>query len=161
MPLVNYFDLNLLTKIWQCGLILVPNAQKVVVVTISPDEHKKMNTEKGVNKPPAYLSNPKLWRQYHPTVIKNLHQLGAEAVGFDFWFPPAYDTAVQQTSLFVKVLAKKLRLTPAIEGDGVRLIGKPIPKRLWLAFSETPFATVPYHARRFCRYRRWWSQWRQ
>ncbi len=27
----------------------------------------------------------------------------------------------------------------------MRLIGKPIPKRLWLAFSETPFATVPYH----------------
>lgn len=216
MPLVNYFNLNLLTKIWQCGLILVPNAKKVTVVTISPDEHKKMNTERGVNKPPAYLSNPKLWRQYHPTVIKNLHQLGAEAVGFDFWFPPAYDAAAQQatvkfekglkwsrlknfpvilgqtqnlqdsriysqadwgylsfsrdinwikqvmylyswdnmdqagvpveeTSLFVKVLAKKLRLTAAIEGDSVRLIGKPIPRRLWLAFSETPFTTVPYH----------------
>jgi class 3 adenylate cyclase/CHASE2 domain-containing sensor protein len=216
MPLVNYFNLNLLTKIWQCGLILVPNVQKVTVVTIAPDEHKKMNTGTGVNKPPAYLSNPKGWRQYHPTVIKNLHQLGAEAVGFYFWFPPAYDPAAQQatlifekglkwarlnnfpvilgqaqniqdsiiysqadwgylsvsrdidwikqvmylyswdkmdqagvavekTSLFVKVLAQKLRLTSAIEGDSVRLIGKPIPRRLWLAFSETPITTVPYH----------------
>jgi class 3 adenylate cyclase/CHASE2 domain-containing sensor protein len=216
MPLVNYFNLNLLTKIWQCGLILVPNVQKVTVVTIAPDEHKKMNTGTGVNKPPAYLSNPKGWRQYHPTVIKNLHQLGAEAVGFYFWFPPAYDpagqqatlifekglkwarlnnfpvilgqaqniqdsiiysqadwgylsvsrdidwmkqvmylyswdkmdqagVAVEKTSLFVKVLAQKLRLTSAIEGDSVRLIGKPIPRRLWLAFSETPITTVPYH----------------
>ena len=216
MPVVNYFNLNLLTKIWQCGLILVPNAQKVTIVTIGPDEHKKMNTGTGVNKPPAYLSNPKLWRQYHPTVIKNLHQLGADVVGFDFWFPPAYDpagqqatqifekglkwsrlnnfpvvlgqaqniqdagiysqanwgylsiardidwikqvmylyswdkidqagVAVEKTSLFVKVLAQKLRLTPAIEGDSVRLIGKPIPRRLWLAFSETPVTTVPYH----------------
>jgi class 3 adenylate cyclase len=216
MPLVNYFNLNLLTKIWQCGLILIPNAQKVTVVTISQDEHKKMNTGTGMTKPPAYLSNPKLWRQYHPTVIKNLHQLGAEAVGFDFWFPPAYDptgqqatlifekglkwsrlnnfpvilgqaqniqdvriysqtnwgylsvfrdidwikqvmylyswdkmdqagVAVEKTSLFVKVLAQKLRLTPAIEGDSVRLIGKPIPRRLWLAFSETPITTVSYH----------------
>jgi class 3 adenylate cyclase/CHASE2 domain-containing sensor protein len=216
MPAVNYFNLNLLTKIWQCGLILVPNAQKVTIVTIGPDEHKKMNTGTGVNKPPAYLSNPKLWRQYHPTVIKNLHQLGADVVGFDFWFPPAYDpagqqatqifekglkwsrlhnfpvvlgqaqniqdagiysqanwgylsiardidwikqvmylyswdkidqagVAVEKTSLFVKVLAQKLRLTPAIEGDSVRLIGKPIPRRLWLAFSETPVTTVPYH----------------
>jgi CHASE2 domain-containing sensor protein len=216
MPLVNYFNLNLLTKIWQCGLILIPNAQKVTVVTIAPDEHKKMNIGTGMTKPPAYLSNPKLWRQYHPTVIKNLHQLGAEAVGFDFWFPPAYDpagqqatllfekglkwsrlnnfpvilgqaqniqderiysqanwgylsvsrdidwikqvmylyswdkmdqagVAVEKTSLFVKVLAQKLRLTPEIEGDSVRLIGKPIPRRLWLAFSETPISAVPYH----------------
>ena len=216
MPAVNYFNLNLLTKIWQCGLILVPNAQKVTIVTIGPDEHKKMNTGTGVNKPPAYLSNPKLWRQYHPTVIKNLHQLGADVVGFDFWFPQAYDpagqqatqifekglkwsrlnnfpvvlgqaqniqdagiysqanwgylsiardidwikqvmylyswdkidqagVAVEKTSLFVKVLAQKLRLSPAIEGHSVRLIGKPIPRRLWLAFSETPVTTVPYH----------------
>ncbi len=216
MPLANYFNLNLLTKIWQCGLTLVPNTQKVTVITISADEHKKMNTEKGLSKPPAYLSNPKIWRQYHPTVIKNLHRLGAEAVGFDFWFPPAYDTEaqqatlkfekglkwsrqenfpvilgqvqneqesliysqadwgyisltrdikwikqvmylyswdnmdqdgipVQETSLFVKVLAKKLRLSPAIRDGGVRLIGKPIPGRLWLAFSETPFSTIPYH----------------
>ena len=216
MPLANYFNLNLLTKIWQCGLTLVPNTQKVAVITISADEHKKMNTEKGVNKPPAYLSNPKIWRQYHPTVIKNLHRLGAEAVGFDFWFPPAYDAdarqatlefekglkwsrqenfpvilgqvqneqesliyshadwgyislsrdinwikqvmylyswdnmdqagiPVQATSLFVQVLAKKLRLSPVIKGAGVHLIGKPIPRRLWLAFSETPFTTIPYH----------------
>jgi len=216
MPLVNYFNLNLLTKIWQCGLTLIPNSQKVAVITISADEHKKMNTAKGANKPPAYLSNPKLWRQYHPTVIKNLHQLGAEAVGFDFWFPPAYDaeaqqatlkfekglkwsrqknfpvilgqaqneqesliysqadwgyislsrdinwikqvmylyswdnmdqagSPVQETSLFVQVLAKKLRLSPAIKGGSVHLIGKPIPRRLWLAFSETPIATIPYH----------------
>jgi class 3 adenylate cyclase len=216
MPLVDYFNLNLLTKIWQCGLILVPNAQKVTVVTLAPDEHKKMNIDKGMQKPPPYLSNPKLWRQYHPAVIKNLHQLGAEAVGFDFWFPPAYDAdarqatlifekslqwsrqknfpvvlgqtqnvqdpilykqadwgiisfardiswikqvmylyawdkmdlagvQVKESSLFAKVLAKKLRLTPKIEADSVRLIGKPIPRRLWLAFSETPFATIPYH----------------
>ena len=216
MPLANYFNLNLLTKIWQCGLTLVPNVQKVTVITISADEHKKMNTAKGANKPPAYLTNPKLWRQYHPTVIKNLHQLGAEAVGFDFWFPPAYDAdarqatlefekglkwsrlnnfpvilgqvqneqesliysqadwgyislsrdinwikqvmylyswdnmdqagiPVQATSLFVQVLAKKLRLSPVIKGSGVQLIGKPIPRRLWLAFSETPFTTIPYH----------------
>ena len=216
MPLVDYFNLNLLTKIWQCGLILVPNAQKVTVITLESDEHKKMNIEKGVKKPPSYLSNPKLWRQYHPTIIKNLHQLGAEVVGFDFWFPPAYDADAQQatlkfekglkwskqknfpvilgqaqnvqdasiysqadwgfislsrdiswikqvmylyswdridqagipvkeSSLFVKVLAKKLRLIPEIENDRVRLIGKPIPRRLWLAFSETPFAKIPYH----------------
>ncbi len=216
MPLVDYFNLNLLTKIWQCGLILVPNAQKVTVVTLAPDEHKKMIIDKGLKKPPPYLSNPKLWRQYHPAVIKNLHQSGAEAVGFDFWFPPAYDADAQQatlifekglqwsrqknfpvvlgqtqnvqdpilykqadwgfisfardiswikqvmylyawdemdlagervkaSSLFVKVLAKKLRLTPEIEADSVRLIGKPIPRRLWLAFSDTPFTTIPYH----------------
>jgi class 3 adenylate cyclase/CHASE2 domain-containing sensor protein len=216
MPLVNYFNLNLLTKIWQCGLILVPNAQTVTVVTISPDEHKKMNTASGLKKPPSYLSNPKLWRQYHPTVLKNLHRLGAEAVGFDFWFPPAHDpdarqatlifekalkwsklknfpvilgqaqsnqdpilydqaewgfisftrdigwikqvmylyswdrtdqagVPVQEPSLFIKVLARKLRLTPEIRLDSVHLIGKPIPRRLWLAFSETPITAVPYH----------------
>jgi CHASE2 domain-containing sensor protein len=52
---------------------------------------------------------------------------------------------VQATSLFVQVLAKKLRLRPVIKGGGVQLIGKPIPRRLWLAFSQTPFTTIPYH----------------
>jgi class 3 adenylate cyclase/CHASE2 domain-containing sensor protein len=216
MPFVNYFNLNLLTKIWQCELTLLPNTQKVVVVTIEPDEHRKINIEKGQNKPPPYLTNPKMWRQYHPTIIKALFRLGAEAVGFDFWFPPAYDEPAQQatykfaeglkwsrqkkfpvvlgqaqnaqapeiyreadwgylsvyrdltwiknvmylyswdkvdiegvmvekTSLFVQVLAQKLRLTPRIEGRGVQLIGRAIPRRLWLAFSDTPFQKIPYH----------------
>lgn len=52
---------------------------------------------------------------------------------------------VEETSLFLKVLAQKLRLTPVIAGESVRLIGKPIPRRLWLAFSETPFTTISYH----------------
>ena len=216
MPFVNYLNLNLLAKIWQCELTLLPNTQKVVVVTIEPDEHRKINIEKDRNKPPPYLTNPKMWRQYHPTVIKALFEQGAEAVGFDFWFPPAYDkpaqlatrkfaeslkwsrekkfpivlgqaqntqapeiyseadwgylsvhrdlswiknvmylytwdkaelegVMVEKTSLFVQVLAQKLRLIPRIEGHAVQLIGRPIPRRLWLAFSDTPFKKIPYH----------------
>ena len=216
MPLVNAFNLNLLTKIWQCRLVLLPNAQKVTVVTIGPDEHKKLNTPAGEEKPPPYLSNPKMWRRYHPTIIEKLHDMGAEAIGFDFWFSPALDepakqatlkfanalqahrakdfpivlgqaqneqdpqvyaaadwgyislyqdlswtnslmylyawdkmdlsgVAIEKPSLFVQVLAQKLGMTPAMDSRGVRLIGKPIPRRLWLAFSETPFAKVSYH----------------
>jgi len=52
---------------------------------------------------------------------------------------------VERPSFFVQALAKKLRLNPTLENGGVRLIGKTIPRRLWLAFSETPFARVPYH----------------
>jgi len=216
MPFLNYANVNLLTKIWQCRVVLLPNAQKVTVVTIEPDEHKKMNIQKGEEQPPPYLSNPKVWRRYHPKVIKTLRDLGTEAVGFDFWFPPAYDepaksatekfieglrwsrennlpvvlgqaqnvqdpgiyaaadwgsialeknltwidkvmylkawdtvklaeTSIDKPSLFVLVLAKKLRLTPKIDGKGVHLMGKPIPRRLWLAFAQTPFTKVSYH----------------
>jgi class 3 adenylate cyclase len=198
MPFVNAFNLNLLTKIWQCRLILLPNADRVTVVTIGADEHKKLNTPAGQDKPPPYLSNPKMWRQYHPTIIAKLHEMGAEAVGFDFWFSPSFDeptkqatqqfvnaleesrtkdfpvvlgqaqnmqdpqiyqavdwgyislykdltwintlmylyawdkmdlagVVVEKPSLFVQMLAKKLRLTPATDSWGVRLIGKPIP----------------------------------
>jgi len=34
MPFVNHFKINLLTKMWQCRLTLLPNAQQVTVVTI-------------------------------------------------------------------------------------------------------------------------------
>lgn len=216
MPFLNALNLNLLTKIWQCRLVLLPDAGRVTVVTIGPDEHKKMNIPAAENSPPPYLSNPKMWRRYHPTVIAKLHEMGAEAVGFDFWFSPSFDEATKQAtdefvkslneyhtmdfpivlgqaqndqdpriyqaadwgyislykdlswtnslmylyawdkmelsgamvekpSLFVQLLGKKLGLTPAIDSRGVRLIGKPIPRRLWLAFSETPFAKIPYH----------------
>lgn len=216
MPFINRVNVNLLTKIWQCRVVLLPNSQMVTVVTIEPGEHKKMNVKKGEEPPPPYLSNPKMWRQYHPTVIRVLRDLGTEAVGFDFWFSPAYDDpaksatakfieglrwsrennfpvvlgqaqnvqdpeiykvadwggislekdltwinnvmylkawdtlrlsekAINKPSLFAQVLAKKLRLTPEIDGKGVHLIGKRIPRRLWLAFAQTPFKKVAYH----------------
>jgi class 3 adenylate cyclase len=216
MPFVNSANLNLLTKILQCRLALLPNAGKVVLVTIGADEYKKMNTAGKQEKPPPYLSNPKVWRRYHPTVIKKLYELQAEAVGFDFWFPPAYDDPAKQATakfvaglrwarkqkfpvvvgqaqnmqdpdiykqvdwgyislykdltwinkimylyawdkmdfagvkvkkpaLFVQVLAQKLRLPPVIDSRNVRVIGRPIPKRLWLAFAKTPFTSIPYH----------------
>jgi class 3 adenylate cyclase/CHASE2 domain-containing sensor protein len=216
MPFINYFNGNLLTKIWQSRVVLLPNSQQVAVVTIEPDEHKKMNIKNGEQPPGPYLSNPKMWRQYHPTVINMLHGLGAEAVGFDFWFSPAYDdparlateqfveglswarennfpvvlgqaenaqepgiyktadwgsislkkdltwinkvmylkawdtvklsgTSVDKPGLFVQVLARKLRLTPRLDGKGVQLIGKRIPRRMWLAFAQTPFKKVSYH----------------
>jgi len=91
MPFINYANINLLAKIWQCRVVLLPNSQKVTVVTIEPNEHKKMIIKTGEEQPPPYLSNPKIWRQYHPRVLKILQDLGAEAVGFDFWFSPAYD----------------------------------------------------------------------
>ena len=216
MPFINHFNGNLLTKIWQCRVVLLPNSQKVTIVSIGPNEHKKMNVKKGEEPPGPYLSDPKLWRQYHPTIIKMLHDLNAEAVGFDFWFPPAYDdpakratekfieglrwsqknnlpvvlgqaqnaqdpgiykaadwgsislakdltwinkvmylkawdtvklseTTIEKPALFVQLLAKKLRLTPRIDGKGVHLIGKRIPRRLWIAFAQTPFKNVAYH----------------
>ena len=216
MPFINYANINLLTKILQCRVVLLPNSQQVTVVTIAPDEHKKMNIQKGEAPPPPYLSDPKTWRQYHPTIIKALHDLGAEAAGFDFWFPPAYDErakmatekfieglrwsrknnfpvvlgqaqnvqdpgiykvadwgsislkkdltwinkvmylkawdivrlsekALATPSLFVQVLARKLRLTPDIDGKGVHLIGERIPRRLWMAFAQTPFKQISYH----------------
>jgi class 3 adenylate cyclase/CHASE2 domain-containing sensor protein len=216
MPFINYLNVNLLTKIWQCRVALLPNSQSVTVVAIEPGEHKKMNMKKGEEQPPPYLSNPRMWRQYHPAVIKILHDLGAEAVGFDFWFSPATDdptklatqkfveglrwsrendfpvvlgqaqnvqdpeiykaadwgnislekdltwinrvmylnawdtlklagTTINKPSLFVQVLARKLRLTPEIDGKGVHLIGKRIPRRLWMAYAQTPFKKVAYH----------------
>ena len=216
MPFINTANVNLLAKIWQCRVVLLPNSQTVTVVTIEPDEHKKMNIKNGEKQPQPYLSGPKMWRQYHPTLIKNLNNLGTEAIGFDFWFSPAYDKskklatekfinglrwsrknnipvvlgqaqniqdpeiyavadwgsislskdltwinkvmylnawdtvtvadiAIDKPSLFVQVLAKKLRLTPEIDGKGVHLIGKRIPRRLWMAFAETPFKKVSYH----------------
>jgi class 3 adenylate cyclase len=216
MPFVNTLNINLLSKIWQCRLTLLPNTKKVTVVTIGADEHKKMNLAKGQNSPPPFLADPKIWRKYHPTVIKRLKEMEADVVGFDFWFSPAYDEPTQQAtqkfvdglkwshiknfpivvgqaqnlqepeiynevdwgfislyrdlswiddvlylyawdkmnlsgirvekpSFFIQVLSKKLRLTPTIDGNAVRLIGKPIPRRLWLAFAETPFKKVSYH----------------
>ncbi len=215
MPFANHFKLNLLTKMWQCRLTLLPNAQQVTVVTIEKDAYRKMNTiDKKV--PPPFDARPRLWRQYYPKVICDLFQMGAGAVGFDFWYSPANDSAERKAtkmfveglkwarekgfpvilgqyqntqdkaiysaadwgfisvyrdltwinevmylktwdkmavsgkmtdrpSFFVQVLAEKLRLKPALGVDGVRLIGPPIPRRLWLAFAETPFARVPFH----------------
>jgi class 3 adenylate cyclase/CHASE2 domain-containing sensor protein len=215
MPFVNHFKINLLTKIWQCRLTLLPNTQQVTVVTIDKDEHRKMNV-KGKEASPPYDARPRLWRQYHPKVIKNLFEMGVGAVGFDFWYSPANDVAEKKAtkhfieslkwaekkrfpvilgqyqnlqdkavyraahwgfvsvtrdltwinevmylkvwdkmavsgvlmdhpSFFLQVLAEKLRLKPVLDVDGVRLIGPPIPWRLWLAFAETPFAKVSYH----------------
>ncbi|MBW1779916.1 MAG: CHASE2 domain-containing protein [Deltaproteobacteria bacterium] len=216
MPLVNHLKLNVLTKIWQCRLTLLPNSMDVTVVTIERDENKKMNMGDGESRPPSFMKDPKLWRRYHSKIIRNLYKMGAGAVGFDFWFSPAYDGAtreatsqfvqglkwakqkqfpviigqfentqdpqiykeafwgyisvyrditwihevmylmswdrldisgrkVKKPSFFVQALARKLGLNPKIDNGGVRLIGKPIPRRLWLAFSKTPFDKVPYH----------------
>lgn len=216
MPLANHFKINLLTKMWQCRLTLLPNAQQVTVVTIDKDEYRKMNVKEGEALRFPLDSRPKLWRRYDPTVIKNLFEMGAGAVGFDFWYSPANDalekkatarfveslkwaqkkdfpvilgqyrntqeqavyshadwgfisvyrdltwinevmylkawdrmavsgTMVERPGFFVQVLAEKLRMKPVLDAGGVRLIGRPIPKRLWLAFAETPFARVPYH----------------
>ncbi len=215
LPFVNHFKINLVTKMWQCRLTLLPNAQQVTVVTIDKDEYRKMNV-KGKEPPPPYDARPKLWRRYHPEVIKNLSKMDVGAVGFDFWYSPANDTAEKKAtrrfveslkwakkkglpivlgqyqnsqdkavynqahwgfisvyrdltwinevmylktwdkmavsgevmarpSFFLQVLAEKLRLKPVLGVDGVRLMGPPIPRRLWLAFAETPFAKVPYH----------------
>ena len=216
MPLVNHFKINLLTKMWQCRLTLLPNAHQVTVVTIDKDEYRKMNVKGGEALRPPFDSSPKLWRRYDPTVIKNLFEMGVGAVGFDFWYSPANDASekkatarfvdslkwakkndfpvilgqyqntqdpaiysqadwgfisvyrdltwinevmylkawdkmavsgavVERPGFFVQVLAEKLRMKPVLGAGGVRLIGRPIPKRLWLAFAETPFASVPYH----------------
>ncbi len=215
MPFVNHFKINLLTKMWQCRLSLLPNTQQVTVVTIDKDEYRKMNVKGKEASSPDDVS-PKLWRRYDPTVIKNLFEMGVGAVGFDFWYSPANDAAekkatkrfveslkwarkkgfpvilgqyqntqdkavyneahwgfisvyrdltwinevmylmawdkmavsgelMDRPSFFLQVLAEKLRLKPVLSVDGVRLIGPPIPRRLWLAFAETPFARVPYH----------------
>ena len=216
MPFVNMANLNLLAKIWQCRLVLLPNSQKVTVVTIEPDEHRKMGIDADDQKPPPYLANPKVWRRYHPKVLKALQDSGAEAVGFDFWFSPAYDDSAKLATekfvesleiarksdfpvvlgqaqnaqdpqiynaadygiislqmdltwldkvmylkswdtvnihgavkkipnMFVEAMAKKLRLEPAVDDSGVHLIGRRIPRRLWLAFAKTPHTAVSYH----------------
>lgn len=216
MPLANHLKLNLLTKIWQCRLTLLPNSMDVTVVTIKEGENTKMNVPDGEAPPPSFTKDPKLWRRYHAKVIRNLHELGAGTVGFDFWFSPAYDDATRQVtrefvqtlewakqrdfpiiigqfqntqdseiykqvywgyislyrditwiheviylmswdrrdisgvrvekpSFFIQALARRLGLNPRIENGNVRLIGKPVPGRLWLAFSKTPFDMVPYH----------------
>ena len=215
MPFVNHFKINLLTKMWQCRLTLLPNTQQVIVVTIDKDEYRKMNM-KDKKAPPPFDARPRLWRQYYPKVIKDLFQMGVGAVGFDFWYSPAGDPAekkateafvtslkwagkkgfpvilgqyqntqdpaiysaadwgfisvyrdltwinevkylkawdkmavsgelMDRPSFFLQVLAEKLRLKPVLGLDGVRLMGPPIPRRLWLAFAETPFARVPFH----------------
>ena len=54
-------------------------------------------------------------------------------------------TTVGRPSFFLQVLSEKLRLKPVLDVQGVRLMGPPIPRRLWLAFADTPFARVPYH----------------
>jgi len=216
MPFVNHLKLNILSKIWQCRLTLLPNSMDVTVVTIGMDEDKQMDVVDGVPPPPSFMKDPKLWRRYHARVIRNLYEMGAGSVGFDFWFSPAYDgptreatqtfveglewakqrkfpiiigqfqnnqdraiysraywgyisvyrditwidevmyllsydrlsiagVRVEKPSFFVESLARKLGLNPRIENRGVRLIGKPVPERLWLAFSKTPFDMVPYH----------------
>jgi len=216
MPIVNHFKINLLTKMWQCRLILLPNAHQVTVVTIDKDEYRKMNVKGPEAMRSPIDSSPKLWRWYDPTVIKNLFEMGVGAVGFDFWYSPANDayekkatarfvdclkwaknndfpvilgqyqntqdpaiysqadwgfisvyrdltwinevmylkawdkmavsgSMVERAGFFVQVLAEKLRMKPVLGAGGVRLIGRPIPKRLWLAFADTPFTRVPYH----------------
>lgn len=216
MPLANHLNLNVLTKIWQCRLALIPNSMDVTVVTMEENENKEMHMAAGEDPPPSFARDPKLWRRYHARAIRNLYEMGAAAVGFDFWFSPPYDDAtreasrefikglewakqkkfpiivgqfqniqdpeiykraswgyisvyrditwihevmyllswdrldisgsrVEKASFFVQVLARKLGLDPRIENGSVRLIGKPIPGRLWLAFSKTPFDRVPYH----------------
>ena len=216
MPFVNHFKINLLTKMWQCRLTLLPNTQQVTVVTIDKDEYRKMNVKEGEALRLPSDPRPKLWRRYDPTVIKNLFEMGVGAVGFDFWYSPANDAAEKKAtrrfveslkwagkksfpivlgqyqntqdaavyseahwgfvsvyrdltwinevmylkvwdkmavsgvlmdhpSFFLQVLAEKLRLKPVLGVDGVRLIGSPIPRRLWLAFAETPFVKVSYH----------------
>jgi class 3 adenylate cyclase/CHASE2 domain-containing sensor protein len=215
MPFVNHFKINLLTKMWQCRLTLLPNTQQVTVVTIDKDEYRKMNV-KDKEAPPPFDARPRLWRQYYPKVIHDLFQMGVGAMGFDFWYSPANDPAekkatemfvaslkwarkkgfpvilgqyqntqdqaiysaadwgfisvyrdltwinevkylkawdkmavsgelMDRPSFFLQVLAEKLRLKPVLGVDRVRLIGPPIPRRLWLAFAETPFARVPFH----------------
>ncbi|MFO7602107.1 MAG: CHASE2 domain-containing protein, partial [Candidatus Desulfacyla sp.] len=216
MPLVNHLKLNVLTKIWQCRLTLLPNSMAVTVVTMEEDENTRMRLTEGEKPPPSFTKDPRLWRRYHARAVRNLYEMGAAAVGFDFWFSPPYDDAtetasqefiqgldwareqkfpiivgqfqniqdpeiynraswgyisvyrditwirevmyllswdrlelrgvrVEQPSFFVQVLARKLGLNPRIENGDVRLIGKPIPGRLWLAFSRTPFDRIPYH----------------
>jgi len=216
MPLANHFKLNVLTKIWQCRLTLLPNSMDVIVVTIGKDEHLKIRTATGEDPPPSFAKDPKLWRRFHTRLIQHLYEMGATVVGFDFWFSPPYDEAtraasgkfleglewarqrkfpivvgqfqnaqdpeiykqttwgyisvhrditwihkvmylpswdrqdlsglrVEKPSLFVQILAAKLGLTPRIENGDVRLIGKPVPGRLWLAFAKTPFDSSPYH----------------
>ncbi|MCF8129884.1 MAG: CHASE2 domain-containing protein [Deltaproteobacteria bacterium] len=215
MPFVNHFKINLLTKMWQCRLTLLPNTQQVTVVTIDKDEYRKMNV-KDKEAPPPFDARPRLWRQYYPKVIHDLFQMGVGAVGFDFWYSPAIDSAekkatemfvaslkwagqkgfpvilgqyqntqdkavyaaadwgfisvyrdltwinevmylktwdkmavsgelMERPGFFLQVLAEKLRLKPVLGVDGVRLMGPPIPRRLWLAFAETPFTRVPFH----------------
>jgi len=119
MPFINHANINLLTKIWQCRVALLPNSQKVTVITIGPTEHKKMNIEAGEEEPPPYLSNPKIWRRYHPKVLKTLRNLGAEAVGFDFWFSPAYDAASKSaTKTFVEGLTwARINNLPVVLGQ--------------------------------------------
>jgi len=216
MPLANHLKLNVLTKIWQCRLTLLPNSMDVTVVSIEEDENTRMRMANGEKTPPSFAKDPKLWRRYHSRAIQNLYEMGAAAVGFDFWFSPAYDEAtreatqefirglewakqkrfpvilgqfqnaqeseiyhqaywgyisvyrditwidevmylrswdrldisgvrVEKPSFFVESLARKLGLNPRIENGAVRLIGKPVPGRLWLAFAQTPFDRVPYH----------------
>jgi class 3 adenylate cyclase/CHASE2 domain-containing sensor protein len=216
MPLANHLKLNVLTKIWQCRLTLLPNSMDVTVVTMEEDENMKMHMADGEKPPPSFTKDPKLWRKYHSRAIQNLYEMGAAAVGFDFWFSPPYDDAtrvasqefirglewakqkklpiivgqfqniqdpeiysraywgyisvyrditwihevmyllswdrldlsgvrVEKPSFFVQALARKIGLNPKIENGDVRLIGKSIPGRLWLAFSKTPFDKIPYH----------------
>ena len=49
MPFVNHFKINLLTKMWQCRLTLLPNAQQVTVVTIDKDEYREDECERQGN----------------------------------------------------------------------------------------------------------------
>ncbi len=216
MPFVNNYKINLLTKIWQCQLTLVPNEDKVIVVTIDQDEHKKIITKSGKDQLFPFMDNPKSWRRYHSEIIKKLYNLKVSAVGFDLWFSPPFDEKNKQASkkfveglkwaknkkfpivlgqfqniqdpdiyrevewgyitvykdltwidkvmylkswdekdllgikvkkpaFFVQLLAKSLHLNPIIEHNGIKLIGKPIPKRLWIGFSKIPINTIPYH----------------
>jgi len=119
MPVVNHFKLNLLTKMWQCRLKLIPNSQEVVVVTIGPDEHRKMNVKKGREVPPSFQEDPKAWRSYHATVIQYLIKMRAGSLGFDFWFSPAHgEQEKKATAVFVNELKlAKERHFPIIVGQ--------------------------------------------
>ena len=119
MPVVNHFKLNLLTKMWQCRLKVIPNSHEVVVVTIGPDENRKMNIKKGEEIPPDFLENPKAWRSYHATIIEHLIQMRTGSLGFDLWFSPAHSELEKKaTSIFINGLKlAKEKHFPVIVGQ--------------------------------------------
>ena len=96
MPIANYFKLNLITKIWQCQLKLIPNSGRIVIITLDQDEHMKMNIGIGKEKPPPFTKNPKMWRKYHTKIIKQLFEMDTGVVGFDFMFSMSQDESIMQ-----------------------------------------------------------------
>ncbi len=119
MPVVNHFQLNLLSKMWQCRAKVIPNSQEVVVVTISPGENRKMNVKKGEEAPPDFLENPKAWRRFHGKIMEQLIKMKAGCLGFDFWFSPAHSEEEKKaTALFIDGLKlAKEKNFPVIVGQ--------------------------------------------